>query len=90
MKEAIFPKIYYPEELDEKIVIGDDEAFETARKLSMREGLFVGMSSGVAVAGALRVARDMDSGTIVVILPDREDRYLNTTLFLSICGKCPP
>jgi len=90
MREAIVPKIYHPEELDEKIVIEDDEAFETARKLSMREGLFVGMSSGAAVAGALKVAQNMDSGTIVVILPDRGDRYLSTTLFLPICGKCPP
>ncbi len=90
MKEAIVPKIYNPKELDEKITIEDEDAFETARKLSTREGLFVGMSSGAAVAGALRVAQDMDSGTIVVILPDRGDRYLSTTLFLPVCGKCPP
>jgi cysteine synthase B len=90
MREAIVPKIYNPEELDEKITIEDEDAFDTARKLSTREGLFVGMSSGAAVAGALRVAQDMDSGTIVVILPDRGDRYLSTTLFLPICGKCPP
>ena len=90
MNEAIVPKIYHPEELDEKIVIEDEEAFEVARKLSTSEGLFVGMSSGAAVAGALRVAKDMDSGTIVVIIPDRGDRYLSTTLFLPICGKCPP
>lgn len=90
MNEAIVPKIYHPEELDEKIVIEDEEAFEIARKLSTSEGLFVGMSSGAAVAGALRVAKGMDSGTIVVIIPDRGDRYLSTTLFLPICGKCPP
>ena len=90
MNEAIVPKIYHPEELDEKIVIEDEEAFEIARKLSTSEGLFVGMSSGAAVAGALRFAKDMDSGTIVVIIPDRGDRYLSTTLFLPICGKCPP
>jgi cysteine synthase B len=90
MKESIVPSIYQPKELDEKIVIEDEEAFETARELSAKEGLFLGMSSGAAVAGALKVARDMDSGTIVVILPDRGDRYLSTTLFLPICGKCPP
>ncbi|MBL7145898.1 MAG: cysteine synthase B, partial [Phycisphaerae bacterium] len=54
------------------------------------EGIFVGMSSGAAVAGALRIAGRMKSGTIVVILPDRGDRYLSTTLFRSICAKCPP
>ena len=90
MNEAIVPKIYHPQELDEKMVIEDEEAFETARELSVKEGLFAGMSSGAALAGALRVARDMDSGTIVVILPDRGDRYLSTTLYLPICGKCPP
>jgi cysteine synthase B len=48
------------------------------------------MSSGAAVAGALHLAKEMDRGIIVVILPDRGDRYLSTTLFRSICAKCPP
>lgn len=90
MQESIIPKIYHPSELDEKITIEDNEAFETARLIVQREGLLVGMSSGAAVAGALHIAREMDEGTIVVILPDRGDRYLSTTLFRSICGKCPP
>ena len=90
MKEAIVPKIYNPEILDEKIVVEDDEAYETARSLATREGLFVGMSSGASTAGALRVAKSMTSGTIVVILPDRGDRYLSTTLFRSICADCQP
>jgi cysteine synthase B len=90
MTEAIVPKIYNQEMLDEKITIEDGEAFETTRLLAGKEGIFVGMSSGAAVAGALRVAEKMTSGTIVVILPDRGDRYLSTTLFRSICAKCPP
>lgn len=90
MNEAIVPKIYNPKELDEKITVKDDEAFETTRLLAVKEGAFVGMSSGAAVAGALRIAKEMDSGIIVVILPDRGDRYLSTTLFRSICAKCPP
>ena len=90
MKESIVPKIYNPGLLDDKIVVEDGEAFETTRLLATKEGLFVGMSSGAAVAGALRIAKNMDSGTIVVILPDRGDRYLSTTLFRSICAKCPP
>lgn len=90
MNESIVPKIYDPKALDAKIVIEDGEAFETTRLLAIKEGIFVGMSSGAAVAGALRVAKEMDSGTIVVILPDRGDRYLSTTLFRSICAKCPP
>ena len=90
MKESIVPKIYDPDILDEKITIEDGQAFETTRALATNEGIFVGMSSGAAVAGALRVAEKMTSGTIVVILPDRGDRYLSTTLFRSICAKCPP
>ncbi len=90
MEEAMVPKIYQPDLLDEKINIEDDEAFETARLLTVREGVFVGMSSGAAVAGALRMAKKMKSGNIVTILPDRGDRYLSTTLFRSICAKCSP
>ena len=90
MNESIIPKIYHLESLDERITVEDDEAFETARLLALKEGLFVGMSSGAAVAGALHMAKNMNQGTIVVILPDRGDRYLSTTLFRSICAKCPP
>ena len=90
MQEAIRPKIYDAGMLDDKVTVEDDEAFEVTRRLATQEGLFVGMSSGAAVAGALRIAATMTSGTIVVILPDRGDRYLSTTLFRSVCAKCPP
>jgi cysteine synthase B len=90
MQEAIRPGIYEETMLDEKITVGDAEAFETTRRLATVEGIFVGMSSGAAVAGAQRVAAEMKSGTVVVILPDRGDRYLSTTLFTPICAKCPP
>ena len=90
MEEAVVPKIYNQALLDEKITIEDEFAFETTRQLSIKEGIFVGMSSGAAVAGALKKAKELNSGTIVTILPDRGDRYLSTTLFRSICAKCPP
>ncbi|HAU31069.1 MAG: Cysteine synthase [Desulfotomaculum sp. 46_296] len=90
MNEAIVPAIYNPAMLDRIIVVEDEEAFETTRRLALEEGIFAGMSSGAAVAGALRLAAEMDSGTIVALLPDRGDRYLSTTLFKSVCGKCPP
>jgi len=90
MQEAIVPPIYKEETLDHKIVVEDEPAFLTARRLALEEGLFVGMSSGAAVHGAIEAARDMDCGTIVVLLPDRGDRYLSTSLFRSTCGKCPP
>jgi len=90
MQESIVPKIYHPEKLDEKITVEDDPAYEVTRLLATKEGIFVGMSGGAAIVGALRMAKKMDSGIIVVILPDRGDRYLSTNLFRSICGKCPP
>lgn len=88
--ESMVPGIYDPGQLEEKITVEDGEAFETARQLVTSEGLLVGMSSGAAVAGALRIAEQIDHGTIVAILPDRGERYLSTTLFMSICSKCPP
>ena len=90
MQEAIVPGIYREVELDRKLTVDDEEAFETARLLASQEGLFVGMSSGAAVAGAIAVAREMGSGTIVTLLPDRGDRYLSTALFRSVCACCPP
>ncbi len=90
MNESINPGIYDPGAFDEKIMVNDEEAFDITRKLATREGIFVGMSSGAAVYGAIQIAKLMDKGTIVVILPDRGDRYLSTTLFRSICAKCPP
>ncbi len=90
MTESIVPAIYDPAMMDTKVTVDDGEAFEMTRLLAAKEGVFVGMSSGAAVVGALRIAREMSSGTIVVILPDRGDRYLSTTLFRSICAKCPP
>jgi len=90
MTEAIVPKIFNPKALDEKWLVGDDDAFTTTRRLALEEGLFVGMSSGAAMWAALKKAKEIKDGTIVVILPDRGDRYLSTALFTSICGKCPP
>lgn len=90
MRESIVPKIYRPESLDQKVTVEDGEAYEITRLLVQKGGLFVGMSSGAAVAGALRVAKEIKSGTIIAILPDRGERYLSTTLFRSICSKCPP
>ena len=90
MTESMMPGIYHPEQLDRKEMVEDGEAFDTTRLLATREGLFVGTSAGAAVAVALRLAGTIDHGTIVVILPDRGDRYLSTMQFRSVCAKCPP
>jgi cysteine synthase B len=58
--------------------------------LAVKEGIFAGMSSGAAMYAALKKSSELNEGVVVVILPDRGDRYLSTALFTSVCGKCPP
>lgn len=74
--------------MDEKVNVEDGCAFNTVRVLANIEGLFVGISSGAAVHAALQVADEMDSGRIVVILPDRGDRYLSTDCFTCTNLEC--
>lgn len=81
MEEAIVPAIYDPSRLDERIIVDSEVAFEMARQIAREEGVFVGMSSGAALYAAVEVARKIDSGTIVVIFPDRGEKYLSTSLF---------
>ncbi len=90
MTESMVPAIYKQTDLDEKRMVEDGEAFEMTRLLAQHEGIFVGTSSGAAVAVALKIASEIDHGTIVALLPDRGDRYLSTMQFRSICAKCPP
>lgn len=90
MQEAIVPAIYDPKAYHGKIVVEDDDAFDTARMLATHHGIFCGMSGGAAVTAALKVSSELESGLIVVILPDRGDRYLSTNLFKSMCADCPP
>ncbi|AFM22809.1 PLP-dependent cysteine synthase family protein [Desulfomonile tiedjei] len=90
MSEAIVPKIYDPKRLDRILRVNDQQAYDTARWLALNQGIFVGMSSGAAVYGAMQISKEYSSGTVVCLLPDRGDRYLSTTLFKSICAKCPP
>jgi cysteine synthase B len=90
MSESIVPEVYEKSQLDDIIEVHDHEAYEMSRRLASEEGIFAGISSGAAVAGAFRIAEQMDSGTVVTMIPDRGDRYISTTLFRSTCAKCPP
>ena len=81
MEEAIVPSIYDPSFIDEHIMIDTEEAFAVCRRIVSEEGLFVGMSSGAAMLAALKIAERIDKGRIVVIFPDRGEKYLSTTLF---------
>jgi cysteine synthase B len=81
MEEAIVPSIYEPSEIDETINVETEVAFEMARQIVKKEGIFVGMSSGAAMYAAVEVAKKIKSGIIVVIFPDRGEKYLTTDLF---------
>jgi cysteine synthase B len=81
MEEAIVPSIYEPSEIDETIMVETEVAFEMARQIIKKEGIFVGMSSGAAMYAAIEVAKKIKSGVIVVIFPDRGEKYLTTNLF---------
>ena len=81
MKEAYKPGIYDKTLLDKKINVNDANAYEMARKIAKKEGIFVGMSSGAAMFGALEVIKSLKKGLVVVLFPDSGERYLSTNLF---------
>lgn len=83
-----WPKAYLPGIFDEKRIdltldIGQQEAEDTMRALARREGIFCGVSSGGAVAGALRLAEGLKDAVVVVSISDRGDRYLSSGLYTS-------
>lgn len=67
--------------VDQVIKVTDDEAFDASRTLAAKEGIMAGSSSGAALAASLKLAETIDSGNIVVVFPDRGDRYLSKGLF---------
>ncbi|MBO9675702.1 MAG: cysteine synthase CysM [Sphingobacteriaceae bacterium] len=79
--EEYLPKIFDPLRVDRIIDIAQEDSTLMARKLAKEEGLFAGMSSGGACAAALKLAGELDKGTIVFIACDRGDRYLSSDLF---------
>jgi len=80
-EEAYLPKIYDPKRVDQIMEVSQFEAEETTRLLGAKEGLFVGISSGGAMAAALRLSQTVENAVIVVITCDRGDRYLSTGVF---------
>ena len=85
MQESYPPGIYDKKTLDAVLNVEDDAAFDMSRRMAREEGLLVGMSAGAAMAGALRLAKDLSGSgrlyTIVFICPDSGERYLSTPLF---------
>ncbi|MFA5303085.1 MAG: cysteine synthase family protein [Candidatus Nanoarchaeia archaeon] len=81
MKEALVPELYDESAIDETIMIESEQAFETSRRIVKEEGIFVGMSSGAAMLAAIKISEKINKGNIVVIFPDRGEKYLSTDLF---------
>lgn len=80
--EAYLPKIFEPARVDRIMDVSADAAREMTHRLAKEEGIFAGHSAGGAVAAALTLAEELPGeGCVVVILPDRGDRYLSTDLF---------
>ncbi|RLA38596.1 MAG: cysteine synthase B [Gammaproteobacteria bacterium] len=79
--KAYLPGIFDSASIDTTLDIGQQEAEDTMRDLARKEGIFCGVSSGGAVAGALRLASELEDSTIVVSISDRGDRYLSSGLF---------
>ncbi|ATZ13312.1 cysteine synthase CysM [Erwinia amylovora] len=78
---AYVPGIFQPDLVDRMLDMSQQEAEETMRQLARQEGIFCGVSSGAAVAGALRIARADPGAVIVAIICDRGDRYLSTGVY---------
>lgn len=81
MEEAIVPDIYDPSQIDIQEMVGSEEAIAMARRIIAEEGIFAGMSSGAAMLAAARTAMSIDKGNIVVVFPDRAEKYLSTSMF---------
>lgn len=78
---AYLPKIYDAERVDELLYVSQQEAEELTRRLASEEGIFAGISSGGALAAALRISAEVEHAVIVFIVCDRGDRYLSTGVF---------
>jgi cysteine synthase B len=81
LQEAIVPSIYDESLLDDIIIVETEAAFEMARQIVRKEGIFVGMSSGASMLAIKKISKRLHYGTIVTIFPDRGERYLSTNLF---------
>jgi cysteine synthase B len=81
MASAIVPEIYDPMIADENLGASTEEAYEMVKRLAREEGILVGLSAGAAVATSLRVARELESGVVVTVLPDGVDKYLSESFW---------
>ena len=79
--QAYLPKIYDPTQVDRIMLVSQTEAEDLTRRLAREEGIFAGISSGGALAMALKISAKVENAVIVFIVCDRGDRYLSTGIF---------
>ena len=82
MASSIVPGIYHETELDGKIPVSTENAYDAVYRLGREEGVLVGQSSGAAIWAALQVARELEEGVVVTLFPDFGDKYLSTNLWV--------
>ena len=81
LDSALVPGIFDPTLADSNIEVSTEDAHAMAKRLAREEGLLVGISSAAALVATLRIARDLDEGTVVTIFPDDGSKYLNDPLW---------
>ncbi|MDG2303047.1 MAG: cysteine synthase family protein [Candidatus Binatia bacterium] len=90
MESSIVPGIYKEAELDGKVPVGTEEAYDMVYRLGREDGLLVGQSAGGACWAALEVASKLDQGEVVTVFPDFGEKYLSTTLWAGWADIGPP
>lgn len=81
LEEALVPAIYDATLIDKRVMVDSEYAFDMARKTMLQEGISVGMSSGAVLVAAQEIVKKIKKGRIVVIFPDRAEKYVSTILF---------
>jgi S-sulfo-L-cysteine synthase (O-acetyl-L-serine-dependent) len=81
MASAIVPEIYDPTVANENLGTPTEEAYDMVKRLAREEGILAGLSAGAAVATSLRIARELESGVVVTVLPDGADKYLSESFW---------
>jgi S-sulfo-L-cysteine synthase (O-acetyl-L-serine-dependent) len=79
--KAYIPAVFEENKLDRKITVKDEDAFRISKLLFSKEGISVGISSGAAMWAAMKIARSIKRGNIIILFPDRGDKYYSTKLF---------
>lgn len=81
LKTSYIPGIYEESRIDEKVYVSLEDAAHASRMLALQEGIFTGISSGAALHVALETVKKMESGTLVVLLPDSGEKYISNPIY---------